>query len=140
LCRRNLMDRLQVLVSLLSAQERSKIEPRYLYSRLLTDEFIKRIGELERGAIYPAVRESDEFNEIIPVPPLPEQRKIAGVLELVQRGALGSDIKGKISPLLYIVGVVLAFVVPWLSIAIYVPVAVIWLIPDRRIERALREI
>ena len=54
--------------------------------------------------------------------------------------ALGSDIKGKISPLLYLVGVVLAFVVPWLSIAIYVLVAVIWLIPDRRIERALREI
>jgi hypothetical protein len=44
-------------------------------------------------------------------------------------------IKGKISPLLYLVGVVLAFVVPWLSIAIYVLVAVIWLIPDRRIER-----
>ena len=54
--------------------------------------------------------------------------------------ALGSDIKGKISPLLYLVGVVLAFVVPWLSIAIYLLVAVIWLIPDRRIERALREI
>ena len=53
--------------------------------------------------------------------------------------ALGSDIKGKISPLLYFVGFVLAFVVPWLSIAIYVLVAVIWLIPDRRIERALRE-
>jgi uncharacterized membrane protein len=35
---------------------------------------------------------------------------------------------------------VLAFVVPWLSMAIYVLVAVIWLIPDRRIERALREI
>jgi hypothetical protein len=35
---------------------------------------------------------------------------------------------------------VLAFVLPWLSIAIYVLVAVIWLIPDRRIERALREI
>jgi uncharacterized membrane protein len=53
--------------------------------------------------------------------------------------ALGSDIKGKISPLLYLVGVVLAFVLPWLSIAIYVLVAVIWLIPDRRIERALRK-
>jgi hypothetical protein len=53
--------------------------------------------------------------------------------------ALGSDIKGKISPLLYLVGIVLAFVVPWLSIAIYVLVAVIWLIPDRRIEKALRE-
>jgi uncharacterized membrane protein len=53
--------------------------------------------------------------------------------------ALGSDIKGKISPVLYAVGIVLAFIVPWVSIAIYVLVAVIWLIPDRRIEHALRE-
>ena len=37
------------------------------------------------------------------------------------------------------VGIVFAFIVPWVSIAIYALVAVIWLIPDRRIERALRE-
>jgi uncharacterized membrane protein len=43
--------------------------------------------------------------------------------------ALGSDIKGKISPLLYLVGIVLAFVVTWLSIAIYVLVAVICSLP-----------
>ena len=48
--------------------------------------------------------------------------------------ALGSDIKGKISPLLYAVAIPLAFVLPWLSIAIYVLVALLWLIPDRRIE------
>jgi uncharacterized membrane protein len=54
--------------------------------------------------------------------------------------ALGSDIKGKISPLLYALAIPLAFVLPWLSIAVYVLVALIWLIPDRRIERALREI
>jgi uncharacterized membrane protein len=53
--------------------------------------------------------------------------------------ALGSDIKGKISPVLYVVGIVLSFVVPWVSIAIYALVAVIWLIPDRRIERAIKE-
>jgi hypothetical protein len=53
--------------------------------------------------------------------------------------ALGSDIKGKISPALYAVGIVLSFFVPWVPIAIYVLVAVIWLIPDRRIEHALRE-
>ena len=53
--------------------------------------------------------------------------------------ALGSDIKGKISPVLYVVGIALAFIVPWVSIAIYVLVAVMWLIPDRRIEHALRE-
>jgi uncharacterized membrane protein len=48
--------------------------------------------------------------------------------------ALGSDIKGKISPILYGAGIVLAFFVPWLSIAIYALVAVMWLVPDRRIE------
>lgn len=53
--------------------------------------------------------------------------------------ALGSDIKGKISPILYAVAIALAFFVPWASIAIYVLVAVIWLVPDRRIERSLRE-
>ncbi len=51
--------------------------------------------------------------------------------------ALGSDIKGKISPILYVAGIVLAFVSPWTSIALYVLVAVIWLVPDRRIENAI---
>jgi len=49
--------------------------------------------------------------------------------------ALGTDLKGKISPILYLAGIVLAFVNPWISIALYVLVAVIWLVPDRRIER-----
>ena len=53
--------------------------------------------------------------------------------------ALGSDLKGKISPLLYIAAITLAFVASWVSILIYVLVAVMWLIPDRRIENALRE-
>ena len=51
--------------------------------------------------------------------------------------ALGSDFKGKISMLIYLIGIVLAFVRPWLACAIYVLVAVIWLIPDRRIERRI---
>jgi uncharacterized membrane protein len=49
--------------------------------------------------------------------------------------ALGGDLKGKISPILYVAGIALAFVYPWISIALYVLVAVIWLVPDRRIER-----
>jgi uncharacterized membrane protein len=57
----------------------------------------------------------------------------------VLASALGSDVKGKISPLLYAAAVALAFVDAWLSIAIYVLVAVMWLIPDRRIEKVLRE-
>ena len=57
----------------------------------------------------------------------------------VLASALGRDFKGKISPLLYAAAVALAFVHAWLSIAIYALVAVMWLIPDRRIEKVLRE-
>jgi len=57
----------------------------------------------------------------------------------VLASALGRDFKGKISVLLYAAAVVLAFVDAWLSIAIYALVAVMWLIPDRRIEKVLHE-
>jgi hypothetical protein len=53
--------------------------------------------------------------------------------------ALGRDIKGKISPILYGAAIALSFVSPLLAGIIYVFVAVMWLIPDRRIERALAE-
>ena len=51
--------------------------------------------------------------------------------------ALGRDLKGKISPLLYAAAIGLAFVYPWLSIAIYVLVTLMWLVPDRRIENTV---
>ena len=57
----------------------------------------------------------------------------------VLASALGSDIKGKISLIFYAAGIGLAFVYPWLSIAAYAAVAVMWLVPDRRIEKAVRE-
>ena len=57
----------------------------------------------------------------------------------VLANALGKDIKGKISSMLYGAGIVLAFVSPWLSIAIYALVAIMWLVPDRRIENVLRD-
>ena len=57
----------------------------------------------------------------------------------VLASALGRDLKGKVSPLLYLTGIGLAFVEPILSIALYALVAVMWLIPDRRIEKAVRE-
>jgi uncharacterized membrane protein len=53
--------------------------------------------------------------------------------------ALGRDIKGKLSPLLYLAAIGLAFVLPWASLAIYALVAAIWLVPDRRIEKTLPE-
>jgi uncharacterized membrane protein len=49
--------------------------------------------------------------------------------------ALGSDFKGKISIVIYLVAILLAFVKPWLACLFYVLVAVMWLIPDRRIEK-----
>jgi TMEM175 potassium channel family protein len=51
--------------------------------------------------------------------------------------ALGNDIKGKISPALYIAGIVLAFVSPWLSMGLYILVAIMWLVPDQRIEKII---
>jgi uncharacterized membrane protein len=51
--------------------------------------------------------------------------------------ALGSDFKGKISIVFYVVGIPLAFVRSWLALLLYILVAIIWLIPDRRIERQI---
>ena len=53
------------------------------------------------------------------------------------QAAIGTDIKGKISPLLYCLGIGLALADRWIGIAIYVIVALIWLVPDRRVERHL---
>jgi uncharacterized membrane protein len=58
--------------------------------------------------------------------------------ESILQRAIGSDWKGKLSPLLYLAAIPLAFWKPWMSIALYVTVAFIWLVPDRRIERTLR--
>jgi len=52
--------------------------------------------------------------------------------------AIGRDLKGKVSPVLYVVGILLAFVDARISGAIYLLVALLWLIPDRRIERVVR--
>jgi TMEM175 potassium channel family protein len=51
--------------------------------------------------------------------------------------ALGRDFKGKISVVIYLVAIPLAFVRAWVAGALYVLVAVLWLVPDRRIEKTL---
>jgi uncharacterized membrane protein len=53
------------------------------------------------------------------------------------RRAIGSDWKGKLSPLLYAAAIALAYASQWLAIGVYVLVALMWLVPDRRIERTL---
>jgi uncharacterized membrane protein len=51
--------------------------------------------------------------------------------------AVGNDRKGKISPLLYAIAIPIALVAPWVSFAIYVLMAMIWFVPDLRIERRI---
>jgi uncharacterized membrane protein len=61
---------------------------------------------------------------------------VQGPQSLLQR-AVGHDSKGKLSPALYAVGIALAFWQPWVSQALYLLVALLWFIPDRRIEHVL---
>jgi uncharacterized membrane protein len=55
------------------------------------------------------------------------------------KAAVGRDVKGKLSPLIYVAAIVMAFVNQWVSVALYVLVALMWLIPDRRIEARVDE-
>lgn len=48
--------------------------------------------------------------------------------------AIGKDFKGKISPVIYVIAIILAFMNTWISTALYVLVALMWLVPDKRIE------
>lgn len=67
-----------------------------------------------------------------------QQRIIAsqGSDSLLKR-AIGGDWKGKVSPFLYLLAIAGAFVSHWIAQALYVLVALLWLIPDRRIERVI---
>jgi uncharacterized membrane protein len=51
--------------------------------------------------------------------------------------AVGGDVKGKASLVMYAAGIGVSFVVPWVAGALYIAVALMWLAPDRRIERAI---
>jgi len=55
----------------------------------------------------------------------------------ILKKAVGRDWKGKVSPVLYVVAIVATLVSPWIAQAILVTVALMWLIPDRRIENVL---
>ena len=55
------------------------------------------------------------------------------------RQAIGTDWKGKLSPVLYLIAIALAGLARWVSLGLYALVAVLWLIPDRRIERILAD-
>ena len=55
----------------------------------------------------------------------------------ILRTAIGTNVKGKVSPLFYCLGIGLSFVNEWAGLAAYVVVALMWLVPDRRVERTL---
>jgi len=50
------------------------------------------------------------------------------------REAVGRDLKGKVSPLIYLAGILTAYLVGWPALVFYAAVAAIWLVPDRRLE------
>lgn len=64
--------------------------------------------------------------------------RIHGKDSLLSR-AVGKDIKGKISPILYAIAIIMSFINEWIAGGIYVLVALIWLIPDKRIEKIIYE-
>ena len=55
------------------------------------------------------------------------------------RQALGRDLKGKLSPAVYVLGILGSLVAPWIGVLAYVTVAVVWLVPDRRAERFIHD-
>ena len=61
----------------------------------------------------------------------------AGAGDGVDSEAIGKDFKGKLSVALYLAAIPLAFVSPWISSGIYIFTALMWLVPDRRIEHAV---
>ena len=53
--------------------------------------------------------------------------------------AVGHDLKGKMSVLLLMAGVLLAFLESWIAMGLYVIVAIVWIVPDRRIEDMIEQ-
>ena len=58
-----------------------EIDPRFVFYFVLNDEFITKLNPLQRGTSYPAVRDGDVLSQEIPLPPLPEQRRIVAEIE-----------------------------------------------------------
>lgn len=63
----------------------SKVDPRFLYFAVRDDRFVEAVGHHQRGSSYPAVRDKDILAEVIPLPPLDEQRSIGAILWKIQQ-------------------------------------------------------
>lgn len=75
--------------------DREKINPDFLFFALQLDSIMAEVAALETGASYPAVRDSDVLDQIIPVPPLPEQLSIAAALRTAREALLHEARCGK---------------------------------------------
>jgi len=71
--------------------DRAKSVPEFLYFLLLSDAVSKSIADAQHGASYPAVTDKDILKQEVPLPPLPEQKKIAAVLLRIQRAIETQD-------------------------------------------------
>ncbi|MFC6715101.1 restriction endonuclease subunit S [Branchiibius cervicis] len=58
-----------------------EVEPRFLFHFMTSDVLLKQVLPLQRGVSYPAVRDKDVKNSVVPIPPLSEQRRIVEILE-----------------------------------------------------------
>ena len=61
------------------------------------------------------------------------------IMAVLVARSLGKDWKGKLSPVLYAAAIGLSFIQPWMAGSLYVFVALMWLVPDKRIERVVQE-
>ncbi len=71
--------------------ESEQLDPDYLYFYTLTNNFVNRVVAHQSGSSYPAVSNRDVLSEPIPLPPLPEQRRIAGALRAIQEAIAAQE-------------------------------------------------
>ena len=71
--------------------DRTRLDDVFLFYRALTDSFVEGIVARQRGSSYPAVSDTVVKEQIIPLPPLPEQRRIAAVLNAIQDEIAAQD-------------------------------------------------
>ena len=96
------------------------------------------MGENHFGALPSAVYGVVLLGSAIAYWVLQQSIIAAGGENSVLRRAVGRDWKGTLSPLAYIAGIAASFWNPWIAEAMYVLLALVWVVPDRRIERVLR--
>jgi restriction endonuclease S subunit len=67
------------------------VDSAYLFHAVASPDFVSRVASHEKGTSYPAVLDSDVLNEAIPLPPLAEQRRIAGIISTIRRSRAAAE-------------------------------------------------